>query len=139
MRTLFVRLFVGIAVPFALAGCARIDYAYRHEVAGRVVHAVTGRPLAGVTVERLEAGMTNTPARALYLRTTAADGTFRFLYSGLGPRPLPVHEWVLVLDKQGYRRASVTNRVSWLPFAEGRAAYGYVLTNLQLRLAPAGE
>ena len=126
-------------VLFVLAGCARIDYAYRHEVAVRVVHAVTGRPLAGVTVERLEAGMTNTPARALYLRTTAADGSFRFLYSGLGPRPLPAHEWVLFLHKAGYRPASVTNRVSWLPFAEGRAAFGYVLTNLQLRLAPAGE
>lgn len=120
----------------AVGACRTVDYAYRHEVSGRVLNAANGIPVAGVTVERLEAGMTNTPVRDIYRRLTAADGTFSFLYSGLGPRPAAAQEWVLSLRKPGYVTSLVTNRVPWTPFTEGRSNFGYVLGALDLRLDP---
>ena len=122
-------LFVGMIVA-----CAHVDYAYRHDVAGVVLDAASGAPLAGAVVDRVESGLTNAADPALYRRTTGPDGTFRFLYSGLGGKPEKFQRWELIVRLPGWQSVTLASNVRWHAFVDGQASYGYVLTNLRVHL-----
>lgn len=116
------------------AGCKFVDYFYRHAVSGRVVDAA-GRPVAGAVVARVDPATGEVAGlQSLYRRVTAADGTFRFEYSGLGPKPQAAHTWYLAASKPGYRTATRTLRVPWMKGK--KAPLGYTLKGVVLRLAP---
>lgn len=126
---------LGIACLMMLA-CAKVDYAYRHDVSGRVVDDQTGRAVPGAIVERIEDGVPAGAVRDLYRRETDGAGRFRFEYSGLGGRPEQCQTWLLHVRAAGYRPKTVTNTIAWQPYSESSASrFGYVLTNLGIRLA----
>ena len=121
---------LGIACLMMFA-CAKVDYAYRHDVAGRVVDGQTGRAVPGAIVERIEDGCLDA-VRDMYRRETDANGCFRFEYSGLGGKPEQCRSGCS-RSKLGYQSRTITNTVAWQPFRESNtASYGYILTNLRI-------
>ncbi len=125
---------LGIACLMMFA-CAKVDYAYRHDVAGRVVDGQTGRAVNNAIVERIEEGVPTDAVRDLYRRVTGPDGSFRFEYSGLGGKPEQCQIWMLQVQAVGYQSRTITNTVAWQPFRESNtASYGYILTNLRIAI-----
>jgi len=123
---------LGIACLMMFA-CAKVDYAYRHDVAGRVLDGQTGRAVPGAIVERIEDGVPPDAVRDMYRRETDANGCFRFEYSGLGGKPEQCQLWMLQVQAVGYQSRTITNTVAWQPFRESNtASYGYILTNLRI-------
>jgi hypothetical protein len=121
----------------ALAGCRTVDYAYRHRVAGTVRDAA-GKPVAGAVVERVwpeSPGLKD--ESGLYRRTSAADGSFEFLYSGLGGKPLASDEWVLAAIHDHHGKAEVRIMLRWRPFSGTNDDFGYVTDGIRI-VFPAG-
>jgi len=119
---------------FMILACAKVDYAYRHDVAGRVVDGQTGRGITGAIIERIEDGVPQGAVRDLYRRETDADGRFRFEYSGLGGKPEQCQLWVLQARANGYQPTTISNTIAWQPYREGSTGFGYILTNLDIKI-----
>ena len=124
-----------------LASCRTVDYAYRHDVSGRVTDE-SGRPAAGVRVYRIgendDALLPGSLNPQLYKRTTDPDGRFAFTYSGLGRKPVASLPWRLIALSPDFRPKTFDFQVAWQPFTDKNTQnYGYVKHDVQLVLARA--
>lgn len=120
-------------VPFVLlVGCK--DYAYRHEVAGRVVNT-TGEPIAGALVQRVQ--RVNDKGEAYgndesYRRTTDGDGRFSFVAEGRGPSPLPYAPWTLRVTKDRHVERQLDVRAVWSDDRNG--CFGYCAKDVAIEM-----
>lgn len=105
------------------------DYAYRHEVAGRVV-AEGGTPVAGAIVQRVNDKGEPYGNDESYRRTTGADGTFSFVAEGRGPSPMPYAPWILRVTHPKHVERQLDVRAAW---SEDRATcFGYCAKGLTI-------
>jgi hypothetical protein len=73
------------------------DYAYRHEIRGTVLDAAN-QPIAGALVRRVSDKNDQYGVDELYLRTTAANGSFDFVNEGRGPSPVRAAPWRIEVE-----------------------------------------
>ncbi|MBN2496843.1 MAG: carboxypeptidase regulatory-like domain-containing protein [Deltaproteobacteria bacterium] len=128
------RLAIGTLAGLSIFACVQTDYLYRHEVRGRVL-GPGGVPVSGATVMRAvgESGEQQYGLADLYRRTTAEDGSFAFVYQGLGPEPEPAHVWFLSVYAEGMRGEVKKIEVRWRDGAQPEQM-GYIETGIELRL-----
>jgi hypothetical protein len=124
----------GLCALASLAlACA--DAAYRHEVEGKVLDAA-GQPLADCKVARVNDKGDPYGHDELYLRTTDAQGAFRFESAGRGPTPLASAPWRLKVTPKVGAPLYLDIDAKW---SEDKAVcFGYCAKGLVLK-APAAK
>ena len=112
--------------------CKTIDYAYRHDISGKVTDS-KGKEISGATVCKIESREENCSDRDLYIRSTDKNGNFQFIYSGLGPKPLAKIDWILKVKHPKYNPLIFEFSIEWTAF-KNNPQFGYIKKDITLEL-----
>lgn len=120
-----------IVIPLTQSECSvfiKKDYAYRHEVSGKVMDE-NNIPIQGAIVYRPEG------LESLYKRITDEEGQFLFEYSGLGPEPTEEMHWTIIIEHPDYQTRQMEIRLPFYSDIENFEEYGYILRDLEIKLS----
>ncbi|MCC6274603.1 MAG: hypothetical protein IT569_01975 [Leptospiraceae bacterium] len=112
--------------------CKTVDYAYRHEIAGKIVD-FKGREIPGAVVCKIESVEEKCTEREIYTRITDRKGNFQFIYSGLGGKPEPKMIWILLVKHPKFNPLIDKFNIDWIPF-QNSPEYGYIKKDVLLEM-----